>query len=62
MLSGISDKIAFLKYLNPLSLFNSQGLIDGNILAILGMLVLIGAGVGLLYLAMQYFEKRDLPL
>ncbi len=62
MLSGVSDKIAFLKYLNPLSLFNSQGLIDGNILAILGMLVLIGAGIGLLYLAMQYFEKRDLPL
>lgn len=62
MLSQVSDKIDFLKYLTPLTLFDAKGLINGDTLAIVGMIVLLAASLGLLYVALNYFKKRDLSL
>lgn len=62
MLSQVSDKIDWLKYLTPLTLFDAKGLIAGESFAFSGAIVLFVSFLVLVLIAVRFFKKRDLSL
>ncbi len=62
MLGQVSDKITFLKYLTPLSLFDTTGLINLETKAIIMVIILFLLAFILIILGTKIFEKRDLSL
>lgn len=62
MLSQVSDKMEFLKYMTPLTLFDAKGLQLFEQSAIIGMATLFAASLVAIVFAQVCFKKRDLPL
>lgn len=62
MLSNVHEKIEFLKYLTPLTLFHAQGLIAFDLSAIFFLLVFIFMSFVMLFITCIIFRKRDLSL
>ena len=62
MLSQVGDKMDWLKYLTPLTLFDAGGLIAGETGAVAGFLVLYALGTLLFLSGGAIFCRRDLPL
>lgn len=62
MLAQIGDKMSFLKYLTITSLFQSDAIIHSEGTPIFGILVLYAIAALCFVIAMQIFQKRDLPL
>ena len=62
MLSQVSDKMEFLKYMTPLTLFDAKGLQLFEQQAIISMVVLFVASIVATIFAQVCFKKRDLPL
>ena len=62
MLSQVSDKIDFLKYFTPLTLFDVKGLMTQESSAMLGVLALVVLTSLLTIVSGYWFRKRDLPL
>ena len=62
MLSQISDRIDFIRYLTPLTLFDVKGLMSGEISAVAGAFILLFISIILLAAAGYWFRKRDLSL
>lgn len=62
MLSQVSDKVEFLKYFTPLTLFDTMGLIAFESQALLMMGSLFVVGFVLFVVGIILFKKRDLPL
>lgn len=62
MLSQVSDKFDFLKYLTPLTLFDTNGLIELDLQAIMFAGVLYLLVFVFIIIAVNIFKKRDLSL
>ena len=62
MLSQVSDKFDFLKYLTPLTLFDTNGLIELDLQAIMFAEVLYLLAFVFIIVAVKIFKKRDLSL
>lgn len=62
MLSQVSDKIEFLKYITPLTLFDVKGLQNYNQQAMIYMLSLFVLSIVCIVIGELIFSKRDLPL
>lgn len=62
MLSQISDKIEYLKYATPLTLFQAKELIAMNDTALVSVLFLYFSGFLMFILGIIIFKKKDLPL
>lgn len=62
MLSQVSDKMEFLKYMTPLTLFDAKGLQSFEQSAVIGMVVLFLVSIAAIIFAQVCFKKRDLPL
>ncbi len=62
MLSQVSDKLEFLKYFTPLTLFDPKGLQAQDSQAILGMVILWISSMLIVLITQRIFKKRDLPL
>lgn len=62
MLSQVSERIDFLKYLTPLSLFNAKGLITSQYSSYIQVFILFFIGVVIHMLTCIFFQKRNLPL
>ncbi|WP_418766420.1 ABC transporter permease [Longibaculum muris] len=62
MLSQVSDKIEFLKYFTPLTLFDAKGLQAYNQQSLLCMAGLFALAVMCIVIGCMNFSKRDLPL
>lgn len=60
MLSQVSDKLEFLKYFTPLTLFDASSLVKFE--SITGIVVLFMVSIFILVLSIDIFSKRDLPL
>lgn len=62
MLSQISEQFEFLKYLTPMTLFDPQGLSQGDMTSMIGCGILLLSAVVLWTIGQVIFVKRDLPL
>lgn len=62
MISQIGDKVEFLKYLCPYTLFDPYGLASGNGDAITGAVILAVSGVVLFVMSVVVFARRDLSI
>lgn len=62
MLSQVSDKIEFLKYFTPLTLFDAKGLQAYDQQSLLCMAGLFALAVICIVIGCMNFSKRDLPL
>ncbi|MBS5112119.1 MAG: ABC transporter permease subunit [Coprobacillus cateniformis] len=62
MLSQVSDRIEFLKYFTPLTLFDAKGLQAYDQQALLCMAGLFALAVICIVIGCMNFSKRDLPL
>lgn len=62
MLSQVSDKLDFMKYVNPITLFQAEELIAQNQNAYLGILILSVLAVCFFVTGIQIFKHKDLPL
>lgn len=62
MLSQVNDKIDFLKYITPLTLFDAKGLQAYHQQAILNTALLFILAIGCVIATQIIFKKRDLPL
>lgn len=62
MLSQVSDRISFLKYLTPFTLFDAKGLQVNDFNAWIGTIILLLLSGLCILVARIIFVKRDLPL
>lgn len=62
MLSQVGDKMANLKYLTPLTLFQAEDLIHLESSAYIGVGILYLIGILMFVIGVEIFKKRDLPL
>ncbi|MEG1458597.1 MAG: ABC transporter permease subunit [Acetivibrio sp.] len=62
MISQVGDKFEKLKYLTPLTLFNTKGLMAGEKDAVLAVITLYIAGMLFYGAGVYIFDKRDLAL
>lgn len=62
MIQDVGDKMEWLKYLTPMTLFDSNALISGNKDGTYGVLILFALGLIMIILGIQIFRKRNLPL
>lgn len=62
MLSQVGDKMDFLKYVTPLTLFQAEELIALDSSAYIGVIVLYVGALFFFLCGIQVFKKRDLPL
>lgn len=62
MLSQIGDKMEFLKYLTPLTLFQAEELIAFDTSSYFGVAILYICAIIFFICGIQIFKKRDLPL
>lgn len=62
MISQVGDQMKNLRYANPLSLFDPQGIIAGDAQSIGMVFILLAAGFILYAIGIVAFSKRDLPL
>lgn len=62
MISQVGEKFEALKYITPLTLFDTDGLMKFDEQSILMMIVLYVAGMGLFVISISLFDKRDLAL
>lgn len=62
MLSQVSDKIDFMKYMTPLTLFDAKGLQVYNQQAIINTMILFILAIGCVVMTHIIFKNRDLPL
>lgn len=61
LVSGMSDKLEFLKYFSLNTLFDTKAIMDGQGYA-LKLLILLAIGVVLYIIGINGFKKKDLPL
>ena len=62
MLSQVGDTLDWLRFVTPLTLFDTDGLLAGDVGAIGRFCVLYGWGASMYFLGAFAFSKRDLPL
>ncbi len=62
MIGQVGDKLKFLKYMTPMTLFNPQELSQANQDALVGVLILFITSLIIIFIAQNIFKKRDLPL
>ena len=62
MLSQMNNSFKVLKYLTPLSLFNTQYIMKGDSTAVLFMIILLVVSILFFISGIFIFKKRDLPL
>ena len=62
MLSQFNDKLSFLKYLTPLSLFNSLKILSGDSKYILLFIILYFASAIFYFIGIKVFKSKDLSL
>lgn len=62
MASQVGDKFEFLKYANPLTLFDPYGLASADASALGGAAILAAAGIALFVLAIALFDRRNLSI
>lgn len=62
MLANVGDKISFLKYLTPLTLFNPSGLASHEPLAFVGSGILLAAGIVMSAIGIKIFSRRNLSI
>lgn len=62
MLSQVGDKMDFLKYMTPLTLFNPRLITSFDSTALIHMGILITSAIIMGIIAIKIFQKRDLPL
>lgn len=62
MLSQVGDKMEFLKYMTPLTLFQPEKLLNQNSAAIINMMILYGLGVIMYIIGIIIFKRKDLSL
>lgn len=62
MLSQVGDTFEWLRFLTPLTLFDTDGLVAGDSGAVGRFLVLYGWGVSMYFVGALAFSRRDLPL
>lgn len=62
MLADVGDKVSFLNYATPLTLFDTTGLMQGDVSAIGLFLLLYAAGIFLYIVGVVVFCRKDLPL
>lgn len=62
MLSQVYDNAKILIYCNPLSLFNPQQLVNGNMVSVVNIAILLGLSIICLLIGFLGFKKKDLSL
>ena len=62
MFFSVYDSAKILLYCNPLSLFNPQQLVNGNIVSVISLVVLLGLTAIFLIIGLLGFRRKDLPL
>ena len=62
MLSQVYDNAKILVYCNPLSLFNPQQFVNGNIMSIFNVIILWALSIMCLLIGLLEFRKKDLSL
>ena len=62
MFFSVYDNAKILLYCNPLSLFNPQQLVNGNIVSVISLVVLLGLTAIFLTIGLLGFRRKDLPL
>ena len=62
MLSQVSDKIEFLKYLTPLTLFDPKALASFDSMAMIHIVILLLCAIIMFIIASLIFNRRDLSL
>lgn len=62
MLSQVGDKMEFLKYMTPLTLFQPEKLLNQNSEAIIYILILYGLGFIMFIIGILIFKRKDLSL
>lgn len=62
MFSQVSEKAEKFKYATPLTLFDTNGILSGEMNAYLGIALLYGIGIVLYGIGIVYFSKRDLSI
>ena len=62
MFFSVYDNAQILLYCNPLSLFNPQQLVNGNIVSVISLVVLLGLTAIFLIIGLLGFKRKDLPL
>jgi ABC-2 type transport system permease protein len=60
MLSNTGDKADGFKYITFFSLFNPNGIINGDALSVVGIFVMLAIGVSLFVGSVMVFNKKDL--
>ena len=62
MFFSVYDNAKILLYCNPLSLFNPQQLVNGNIVSVISLVVLLGLTAIFLIIGLLGIRRKDLPL
>ena len=62
MISGVGEKFSYLKYLTPLTLFDTAKIIEGDILGVLFATILYVIGIFLFCIGIKVFCKKDLSI
>ena len=62
MISGVGEKFSYLKYLTPLTLFDTAKIIEGDILGVLFAIILYVIGILLFCIGIKVFCKKDLSI
>ena len=62
MLSQVDEKVEFLKYVTPLTLFMPEGLVEYESHSFMGLGVLLAGAAVFLAVGIMRFRKRDLLL
>lgn len=62
MLLSVYENAKILFYCNPLSLFNPQQIITGNIVSLVNLAILIGLSIVFFFIGLWGFRRKDLPL
>lgn len=62
MLAQMGEKLDFLRFLTPLTLYDPDGILAGKDGAAVGAAVLALSGLALMHAGVECFKRRDLPL
>lgn len=62
MFLSVYDNAKILLYCNPLSLFNAQQVVNGDVVSIINLVILLGLAIAFLFIGLLGFRRKDLPL
>lgn len=62
MFFSVYDNAKILRYSNPLSLFDPQQVVNGDVVSMINLVILLGLAIIFLFIGLLGFRRKDLPL